>query len=140
MKNYNYFVSRRNTPKLDLYTWLIGLAFGFMALNSIVTLFVCSSLQDRLLVGESIFTLVAIPVYVTDQRKSRRGLGAAISSIILLTVLTAVHVFYYSFWPLLIIYAVEILFGILVIKIKPWMFSVKKKQEGSKKGATSKRK
>lgn len=133
MKNYEYYVSRRNTPRLDLYTWLIGLAYGSIALNAIITLLICSSFKDRFLTVESIFALVLLPLCVTDPRKSHRGLARVISDMILLTVLTTVHAFYYSFWKLFIVYTFEMLLGILIIKIKPWMFISKRRQKGNKK-------
>jgi predicted membrane protein len=131
-KRYNDAVSKRNIPHLDLYTWMIGLSEAIMIINCFLTL-VFIHFEDKYLTILSIVFLITAPMSVVDERKSERGLGAVVRYIFLTIVFSGFFIWYYKFWQLLLACAIELFVSFVIIKMKPWMFSVKKKQKGNKK-------
>ena len=82
-KKYDLPVSRGNTPDLDLYTWLLGLFYGFTGINALLTHFGGRHVPPEmpatfLLLG--ICFLLLTPLAVTDQRRDMRGLFAVVGS------------------------------------------------------------
>lgn len=121
MKDYDYYVNKRNTRHLTLYTWLIGLFQLFLGINLFI-LFLHSKivLQHNEMalcwLGLSILMFILIPLRVTDQRRQERDLLATVLDGILHSACTLFFVYLFSFWILFIIYVIEMLLivGVMV--------------------------
>ena len=75
-KDYDYYVSRRNTPNLELNTWLIGLFGGFSGFDAILPAIVCwednrdQSFSSCLL---GVALCLNVPRAVSDLRRENRN-------------------------------------------------------------------
>lgn len=105
-KEYNFYANKRNTPNLDLYTVLIGFAYGSMAFNCFITFiyakFIIQWEYSHMCLVLSIILLILIPLTMKDPRKEDRGLFAVLCDYIMCTVLTfaiiVVGDIYWMFW------------------------------------------
>ncbi len=98
-KQYDLPVSRGNTPDLDLYTWLLGLFYGFTGVNALLVYFAGrhdspEMAASCLLLGIS--SLLLTPLAVIDRRQEMRGLFAVVGSGIMHLFLAGFCAF---FWP-----------------------------------------
>lgn len=118
-KQKDFYANKNNTPNLDLYTTLIGFAYGSMAFNFFLafayTEFIVKWEYSQMCLILSIIMLVVIPLTTKDPRKEDRGLFAVLCDYIMCTVLTfAIIVFGDIYW-MLAVYAIEMIIATTVI-------------------------
>ena len=110
-KNYNYFVSRKNTPKLKLYTCIMKISYSMAILNMAIThLYARSGLEIGMIIAIALIGYAKI----TSNLKSDRGLAAAIGSVIVFVGSSLLFAWLYSYVWLYIVCIAEIILGILV--------------------------
>ena len=127
-KDYDRYVTPQNTPNYILYTWLIGLSFFFIGLNSLILFFSYKAYYHETDYHNIVFAVVFIlisPFIAKDDRRSHTGLGYTVGIFIALTVLTAIMSYYTDIWEIFIAYAVEVVCLGLVIVI----YFVRKKRQ-----------
>lgn len=110
MKNYDFFVSRRNTPNLKLYTWLIGMFYAFSGLNSLLSALVCRECDKETVFGGwllGILMCLMVPLAVNDPRRENRNLGAVIATGLVHLGITIFLIIDFQFVFLAIVYVVE---------------------------------
>lgn len=81
-KYYDYYVNRRNTPHLDLYTKLIGMFYFWNGMNFILgSAYALSIGQKKLAVSGLVLGILMCSLIkdkTTDKRKNQRDLKAVI--------------------------------------------------------------
>ena len=68
----DYYVSKQNTPKLKLYTWLIGLFYGFSGLNALLSVLCYQGMDTEKRAAGWIIGIcmcVMVPVAIKDRRR-----------------------------------------------------------------------
>ena len=108
-KDYDFFVSRRNTPNLKLYTRLIGLFYAFSGLNAILCV-ICQRVDEKLvfsvvIIGIMLFLMV--PTATKDPRRKSRNFGAVIATGLVHLEITIFLIIAFQFMLLAVIYVVE---------------------------------
>lgn len=81
---HNYFVDRKNTPNLRVYTFLLFFSYFFTGANFIITAASNGSGDTTLLRAcavMGILFVVLTPVIILDKRRSNRGILAVVGSI-----------------------------------------------------------
>ena len=116
-KKYDYYVSRRNTPHLDLYTRLIGMFYGFLGFNFLLVFLYATILKKTehnilyeynilyLFLGILMFSLISQKT--TDPKRGNRGLFSVVSDGCIWTILTFVMIYFLHFF--VFIYLIEAL-------------------------------
>lgn len=106
----DYWVSKQNTPNLKLYTWLIGLFYGFAGLNSLASVLWYQGTDVEMIcagwmVGSCM--CIMVPAAIKDKRRENRNLGAVIlcGMVHLLITVFMLLLFHASF--LMILYVLE---------------------------------
>ena len=117
----DYFVNKKNTPNVELYTLLLGLFFAFSGINFILSYLVYRQsnifVSDFLMMG--IILLITTPIVIMDRRKENRGVKAVVLSVLMHIFCTLICVCSLQFWALLVVYMAELLFcAILTIYLK----------------------
>lgn len=119
-KEYDFYVSKRNTPHLDLYTKLIsmfyffvGTNFGLAALYSRVTEKRQSIVGCLLVLSLLMYSL--IPVKARSLMRENRGVLAVVLGGVVCTICTFYVMCVLSFWLLIIVYIVEMISVLIVI-------------------------
>ena len=81
-KDYDYYVNRKNTPHLDLYTKLIGMFYFWNGMNFILGSVYALSIGQKKLVVSGLFLGILMCSLIkdktTDKRKNQRDLKAVI--------------------------------------------------------------
>lgn len=81
-KYYDYYVNRRNTPHLDLYTKLIGMFYFWNGMNFILGSAYALSIGQKKLAVSGLFLGILMCSLIkdktTDKRKNQRDLKAVI--------------------------------------------------------------
>lgn len=89
-KYYDYYVNRRNTPHLDLYTKLIGMFYFWNGMNFILgSAYALSIGQKKLAVSGLVLGILMCSLIkdkTTDKRKNQRDLKAVIGDGIIYTI------------------------------------------------------
>ena len=79
-KDYDYYVNRKNTPHLDLYTKLIGMFYFWNGMNFILGSVYALSIGQKKLVVSGLFLGILMCSLIkdktTDKRKNQRDLKA----------------------------------------------------------------
>ena len=120
MKKYDFFVNRQNTPHLDLYTKLLRIVHMYFGINLLLLAFY------GIFVAKfsycSAFFLISIVEFdsaVTghkDLRKGQRDLTAVITTGMIYTLNTLGIAYLFSFEILGILYILQVLHLLFVIK------------------------
>lgn len=118
-KQKDFYANKNNTPNLDLYTTLIGFAYGSMAFNFFLafayTEFIVKWEYSQMCLILSIIMLVLIPLTMKDPRKEDRGFFAVLCDYTMCTVLTfAIIVFGDIYW-MVAVYIIEMIIVIIII-------------------------
>lgn len=118
-KKYDDHADYRTIHYLDLYTRLLGMFWGSLGVNFLLSFFywkfVLQYEHPFVMLVASIIMFAQTHTEVTDPRKAHRDLTAVISSGVVHGMLTIGSVWLLHFWLLLVIYAIEILIVILLI-------------------------
>lgn len=106
-KYYDYYVNRRNTPHLDLYTKLIGMFYFWNGMNFILgSAYALSIGQKKLAVSGLVLGILMCSLIkdkTTDKRKNQRDLKAVIGDGIIYTICALEISYVLSFWLLLLV-------------------------------------
>lgn len=128
-KEYDFFVSKRNTPHLDLYTKLIGTFYFFIGTNFELS-FLYSMYTERkesagccLFLGLLMYSMISDKT--KDPRRENRGGIAVVFGGVVHAVCTFGVVYVLSFWMLVIVYIFEIVY--VMKEILKYVKSQKKK-------------
>ncbi len=118
-KQKEFYANKRNTPNLDLYTSLIGLAYGSMAFNCFLTFVYAEVIlkweYSQMCLILCIIMLVLIPLTMKDPRREDRGFFAVLCDYIMCTVLTiAITIFADIYW-MFGVYTIEMIIASVVI-------------------------
>ena len=115
-KYYDYYVNRRNTPHLDLYTKLIGMFYFWNGMNFILGSAYALSIGQKKLAVSGLFLGILMCSLIkdktTDKRKNQRDLKGIIYAICALGISYVL-----SFWLLLLVYILEMIYVAWVIFI-----------------------
>ena len=118
-KYYDYYVNRRNTPHLDLYTKLIGMFYFWNGMNFILgSAYALSIGQKKLAVSGLVLGILMCSLIkdkTTDKRKNQRDLKAVIGDGIIYTICALEISYVLSFWLLLLVYILEMIYVAWVI-------------------------
>ena len=110
-KKYDYYVSRRNTPHLDLYTRLIGMFYGFLGFNFLLVFLYAVTLEEKgyniLYLVLSILMFSMISQKTKDPRRECRGLFAVVHRGCTWTIFTFAMIYFLHFF--VFIYLIEAL-------------------------------
>lgn len=113
-KEYDFFVNKRNTPHLDLYTKLIGIFWFFWELI-IYSMYIeqqeCAGCC--LFLGVLMYSMILHKT--TDPIRGNRGLTAVVLGGIAHAVCTFGLVYALSFWILMVVYIFEMIYVTKVI-------------------------
>ena len=106
----DYYVDKQNTPKLKLYTWLIGLFYAFSGLNALLSVLGYKGTDTEIsaagwVVG--ILMCVMVPVAIKDKRRENRNLGAVISSGVVHLSITVFMLLFFQSSFLMVLYVAE---------------------------------
>ena len=111
-KRYDNEVSKRTIPDLELYTQLIGLIYGTLALNillfSMYLKYVMKWEEARFGFVLSIVMFLNTRTQMTSPLKGNRDLTAVILGWIMHGIFAISIIVYFRFWVLLIAYVIEI--------------------------------
>ena len=111
-KRYDDEVSKRTIPDLELYTQLIGLIYGTLALNllffSMYLKYVMKWEEAGGMFFASIVMFLGTPAQMTSPLKGNRDLTAVILGWIMHGIFAISIIVYFRFWVLLIAYVIEI--------------------------------
>ena len=107
-KDYNQNVSYQNTPHLQKLTWLLGIAYATLSLNTIMAFLHTKCHEFPLLILVFVFVIM-IPTSVTDPRRGNRGLFAVVGAWIVAICYTLFLAWGFSFFALYIVLAAEVL-------------------------------
>lgn len=106
-KYYDYYVNRRNTPHLDLYTKLIGMFYFWNGMNFILGSAYALSIGQKKLAVSGLFLGILMCSLIkdktTDKRKNQRDLKAVIGDGIIYTICALEISYVLSFWLLLLV-------------------------------------
>lgn len=106
-KYYDYYVNRRNTPHLDLYTKLIGMFYFWNGMNFILgSAYALSIGQKKLAVSGLVLGILMCSLIkdkTTDKRKNQRDLKAVIGDGIIYAICALGISYVLSFWLLLLV-------------------------------------
>ena len=106
-KYYDYYVNRRNTPHLDLYTKLIGMFYFWNGMNFILGSVYALSIGQKKLVVSGLFLGILMCSLIkdktTDKRKNQRDLKAVIGDGIIYAICALGISYVLSFWLLLLV-------------------------------------
>ena len=120
-KYYDYYVNRRNTPHLDLYTKLIGMFYFWNGMNFILgSAYALSIGQKKLAVSGLVLGILMCSLIkdkTTDKRKNQRDLKAVIGDGIIYAICALGISYVLSFWLLLLVYILEMIYVAWVIFI-----------------------
>lgn len=135
-KDYDFFVSKRNTPHLDLYTKLIGSFYFFVGTNFVLSFFYAKyhlELREEAICCLVLGLLMYSMIYdkTTDPLKGNRDLFTVVANGVVHAIWTFFMVYWLSFWALVIVYIIEMIYIIIVILkyFKPY----KKQGKGERK-------
>ena len=107
-KDYDYYVNRKNTPHLDLYTKLIGMFYFWNGMNFILGSVYALSIGQKKLVVSGLFLGILMCSLIkdktTDKRKNQRDLKAVIGDGIIYAICALGISYVLSFWLLLLVY------------------------------------
>ena len=109
-KSYNVFVSRRNTPNLDLYTRLIRLFYGFSGINPIITAIACFKSVSESTIYLCILGVIFLAAGhddATSQLREKRNLTATVLAGIFHFLITLPLIIIFRFAFLAVIYVLE---------------------------------
>lgn len=112
-KEYDFYVSRRNTPHLDLYTELLAVCYFFTGTNFAVSF--CYGLyinQRELAKGCLVLSLLMysiISLKTTDLLRENRGLVAVVAGGVIHALSTLSMIYVFSFWILIVAYIIEVI-------------------------------
>lgn len=117
-KEYDFFVNRRNTPHLDLYTKLIG-TFGFcLGTNFVLGFIYAMYIEQReyagccLILGLLMYSMIGTKT--KDPRREERSLVAVILGGIVHAICTFGIAYVLSFLVLVVVYIFEIIYVISI--------------------------
>lgn len=106
-KYYDYYVNRRNTPHLDLYTKLIGMFYFWNGMNFILGSAYALSIGQKKLAVSGLFLGILMCSLIkdktTDKRKNQRDLKAVIGDGIIYAICALGISYVLSFWLLLLV-------------------------------------
>ena len=118
-KYYDYYVNRRNTPHLDLYTKLIGMFYFWNGMNFILGSAYALSIGQKKLAVSGLFLGILMCSLIkdktTDKRKNQRDLKAVIGDGIIYAICALGISYVLSFWLLLLVYILEMIYVAWVI-------------------------
>lgn len=118
-KKYDDHADYRTIHYLDLYTRLLGMFWGSLGVNFLLSFFywkfVVQYDDSFMVLGLSIIMFILTPLKMTDSRKGERDLTAVIIAGVVHGIFTIGGAWLMHFWLLLVIYAIEILIVILLI-------------------------
>lgn len=118
-KKYDYYANYRTIHYLDLYTKLLGMFWGSLGVNFLLSFFywkfVLQYEHPYVILVPSIIMFILTPLKMTDSRKGERDLTAVIIDGVIHGMLTIGGAWLLHFWLLLVIYVIEILIVILLI-------------------------
>lgn len=114
MKNeYDFWVNKRNTPHLVLYTKLLGVLGRCLAINFFVSsIYALYIEQKKYAIG---FVVLGVLIYsrigtkLNDPRREERGLISVIMEAIMFTICTLGIVYSLEFFKLMFVYVFEII-------------------------------
>ena len=120
-KDYDYYVNRKNTPHLDLYTKLIGMFYFWNGMNFILGSVYALSIGQKKLVVSGLFLGILMCSLIkdktTDKRKNQRDLKAVIGDGIIYTICALEISYVLSFWLLLLVYILEMICSLGYLQI-----------------------
>lgn len=106
-KDYDYYVNRKNTPHLDLYTKLIGMFYFWNGMNFILGSAYALSIGQKKLAVSGLFLGILMCSLIkdktTDKRKNQRDLKAVIGDGIIYAICALGISYVLSFWLLLLV-------------------------------------
>ena len=120
-KDYEFWVSKRNTPNLKLYTLLIGLSYGALAINIFIA-FLYGKFKLNLepnvcfyIMLSCAVTIILTLVAIIDPRKENRNFFTAVLCVLLHGICTVFIIALMKFWHMIIIYSIEIVIEVAFI-------------------------
>lgn len=118
-KRYDFWINKRNTPNLKLYTQLAGVFYSTLGLNFLLCYLYGKYLLEveyaGLILLLSITIFMVTPVVMIDEKRKNRNLLAVITYGIMHGVCTIVSIILFHFVGLLLIYVLEIFLVIFLV-------------------------
>lgn len=119
-KEYDFWANKQNTPHLDLYTRLIKQICGYTSLNFLLAFiyarFWIKFQYDILFLILSVIMITTSFTKANDPRRQERSLFAVVCEGVIHALCTCAVCFMLSFWILLVIYILEIVHVVIIIK------------------------
>ena len=118
-KEYDFFVNKRNTPHLDLYTKLIGIFYFFLGTNMELSFLYSKYLEQQeyagccLVLGVLMYSMIF--TNTKDPRREDRGLTAVVLDGVVHAVCTFGVAYVLSFRILVLVYIFEMIYVTKVV-------------------------
>lgn len=116
-KDYrDFYVNESNTPKLRIYSLMLGLFFLFSGINFILAYRWNANRDGSFTTSYLVMGIVLIlitPIICIDKRKDNRGRGAVLAAILMHAVCTIGCAFVMRFSSICVLYVVELLICLL---------------------------